>query len=134
MHGGGYLRSSNGLARCRWSRQRGGPALRLHAAVDEAGEARQRRGVDARGDGALQQQRDGADRLRRLPEGGTDLVAGGAGGEQLTGAAVARAGGEHGGDEVAGAGQAAEGDVIAARTVGQRLDLGEDLARGGARG
>ena len=55
-------------------------------------------------------------------------------GEQLAGAAVARALGEHGRDEVAGAGEAGERARLGAVAAREGVDLGEDLAGGGARG
>ena len=54
--------------------------------------------------------------------------------EQLAGAAVAAALGYDGGDEVAGAGQPGERLLVTAAAARERVDLGEDLARGGAGG
>ena len=82
--------------------------------------------------GGAGQQRHRVDRLGGLAERAPDLLGGYALGEQLAGAAVARAARDHGGDQVAGAGQPGERLGPAALGPRERVDLGEHLAGGGA--
>ena len=80
------------------------------------------------------EQRDGLERLDGLADALGDLVRRHARGEQLAGAPVAALRREHGRDEVAGPGQAEERLRPRALRLGVAPDLGEDVARGGARG
>ena len=106
----------------------------LDLALDDAGQPAQRGRVDAGRLHALGEQRHARDGLGGLAERGVDVLGRHALGEHLAGAAVARAVGHHGGDEVAGAGQAGERLGRGALVAGERVDLGEHLAGGGAGG
>ncbi len=80
------------------------------------------------------EQRHAVDGLGGLPEGRADVAGRHALRQQLAGAAVARARGEHGGHEVARAGEAGEGLGVRAGAARVGVDLGEHLAGGGAGG
>ena len=101
--------------------------------LDQRGEAGERRGVDVLVARDARQQRDRVDRLGRLAERLDDLGPRHALRQQLPGAAVARPGGADGRDQIADPGQPGERLGPAAAPARERVDLGEHLARRGAR-
>ena len=110
-----------------------GPLLGLDSALHQRREAVERRRVE-RGPARAAVASSGTESTAsaRLSQRVADLGGRDALGEQLAGALVARAAGDDGGDERAGSGQAGERLRPAATGPGERVDLGEHLARRGA--